>query len=45
LAIWGGVAKRGASTPKGAPMAGIAVIVLFLIVIGALNFYEFGRLD
>jgi len=26
-------------------MAGIAVIVLFLVIIGALNVYEFGRLD
>jgi len=26
-------------------MAGIAVIVLFLVIIGALNLYEFGRLD
>jgi len=26
-------------------MTGIAAIVIFLVVIGALNFYEFGRLD
>jgi hypothetical protein len=26
-------------------MVGIGIIVVFLIVIGALNFYEFGRLD
>lgn len=26
-------------------MIGIAAIVIFLVVIGALNFYEFGRLD
>jgi hypothetical protein len=26
-------------------MLGIGVIVIFLVVIGALNFYEFGRLD
>ena len=27
------------------PMIGIGAIVLFLIVMGALNLYEFGRLD
>jgi len=26
-------------------MSGIAAIVLFLVVIGGLNLYEFGRLD
>jgi len=26
-------------------MLGIGVIVIFLVVIGALNFFEFGRLD
>jgi len=26
-------------------MTGIAAIVLFIVVIGALNFFEFGRLD
>jgi hypothetical protein len=26
-------------------MVGIGIIVIFLVVIGALNFYEFGRLD
>jgi len=26
-------------------MVGIGIIVVFLIVIGALNVYEFGRLD
>jgi hypothetical protein len=26
-------------------MLGIGVIVIFLVVMGALNFYEFGRLD
>jgi hypothetical protein len=30
---------------SGAPMIGIAAIVLFIVVIGALNLYEFGRLD
>ena len=30
---------------SGAPMIGIAAIVVFLVVIGALNYYEFGRLD
>ncbi|MDB5445405.1 MAG: hypothetical protein JWQ97_722 [Phenylobacterium sp.] len=29
----------------GAPMIGISAIVIFLVVIGALNLYEFGRLD
>jgi hypothetical protein len=27
------------------PMVGIGIIVIFLVVIGALNVYEFGRLD
>lgn len=27
------------------PMIGILSIVVFLVVIGALNWYEFGRLD
>lgn len=26
-------------------MVGIGIIVVFLVVIGALNVYEFGRLD
>jgi len=26
-------------------MVGIGIIVAFIVVIGALNFYEFGRLD
>jgi hypothetical protein len=26
-------------------MVGIGIVVVFLIVIGALNVYEFGRLD
>jgi len=26
-------------------MLGIGVIVIFIVVVGALNFYEFGRLD
>jgi hypothetical protein len=44
LAIASRVAK--AHPPfSGAPMSGIYAIAIFLIVIGALNFYEFGRLD
>jgi hypothetical protein len=30
---------------QGAPMSGIAAIVIFLVAFGALNVYEFGRLD
>jgi len=26
-------------------MSGIAAIIIFLLVIGALNFFEFGRID
>jgi hypothetical protein len=45
LAGRGGVAKAGAIRSEGPSMIGILSIVIFLIVIGALNFYEFGRLD
>jgi hypothetical protein len=37
--------KAGPSIFRRPRMLGIGVIVLFLVVIGALNFYEFGRLD
>lgn len=36
--------KRGDSR-KEPSMIGIAAIVIFLVVIGALNFFEFGRID
>jgi hypothetical protein len=45
LARWNRVAKADASTPRGASMSGIAAIVIFLLFIGALNLFEFGRLD
>jgi hypothetical protein len=38
-------AKAAASCFWRPRMLGIGVIVIFLVVIGALNFYEFGRLD
>lgn len=35
-----------AAPPSAEPsMIGIYAILIFLVVIGALNFYEFGRLD
>jgi hypothetical protein len=36
---------KPAQPHQGARMSGIGAIVLFIIVFGALNFYEFGRLD
>jgi hypothetical protein len=40
------IAKCGGSEIFGKRhMLGIGVIVIFLVVIGALNFFEFGRLD
>jgi hypothetical protein len=45
LARGGGVAKAGAVAFEGTAMLGIAAIVLFIVVFGALNVYEFGRLD
>jgi len=40
-----GLAKARTIVSKEPLMSGIAAIVIFLVVIGALNFYEFGRLD
>jgi hypothetical protein len=37
--------RRGQQNPSEPPMLGIAVIALFIVVIGALNIFEFGRLD
>jgi hypothetical protein len=37
--------KPGRSVFRRPRMLGIGVIVIFLVVIGALNFYEVGRLD
>ena len=40
------LAKAGAFLKGSEPaMAAIGLIVLFLVVIGALNFYEFKRID
>jgi hypothetical protein len=36
---------KAATTASERPMIGIAAIVIFLIVIAALNKYEFGRFD
>ncbi|MDO9432446.1 MAG: hypothetical protein Q7T84_14195 [Phenylobacterium sp.] len=38
------IAKAG-RTQLGAPMSGIIPIVVFLVVMAALNLFEFGRLD
>jgi uncharacterized membrane protein len=35
--------RRYSRSPQ--PMIAIGAVVLFLVVIAALNFYEFGRLD
>jgi hypothetical protein len=45
LAGGGGVAKASAISLEGASMIGIGAIALFIIIFGALNFFEFGRLD
>ena len=37
--------KPGRTFASGAPMIGIVSIVVFLVVMAALNLYEFGRLD
>jgi hypothetical protein len=37
-------AKAGAQNLER-PMVGIGIVVLFIVVIGALNVFEFGRLD
>jgi hypothetical protein len=37
--------KPGSARSQGASMSGIAAIIIFLLVIGALNFFEFGRID
>jgi hypothetical protein len=37
--------KAEASDFLEPPMLGIAAIVIFIVVFGALNFFEFGRLD
>jgi hypothetical protein len=39
------IAKAGASNSPEPHMLGIAVIVTFIVVIGALNYIDFGRLD
>jgi hypothetical protein len=36
---------RAASASGDLPMAAIGLILLFVIGIGALNYFEFGRLD
>jgi len=36
---------RGQRNLRKRHMLGIGVIVIFLVVIGGLNFFEFGRLD
>jgi hypothetical protein len=42
----GGLAKAAdAPSPKGPPMTAILMIVIFLVVIGALNRFDFGRID
>ncbi|MDP3174541.1 MAG: hypothetical protein Q8M88_08925 [Phenylobacterium sp.] len=40
----GGAAKAQTAT-RSLPMVAIGIVVAFLVVIGALNVYEFGRLD
>ncbi len=41
-----GLAKAGTFLKGSEPaMAAIGLIVIFLVVIGALNFYEFKRID
>jgi hypothetical protein len=40
-----GLDKARTIVSKEPPMSGIAAIVIFLVVIGALNVFEFGRLD
>jgi hypothetical protein len=41
----GSAVAKGHPPSFGAPMLGIAAIAAFLVVIAALNLYEFGRLD
>ena len=42
----GAAAKAGAGFfAQGLPMLAIGIVAAFLIVVGALNFYEFGRID
>jgi ribose/xylose/arabinose/galactoside ABC-type transport system permease subunit len=38
-------AAKAAATVSEPPMIGIAAIVVFILVIAALNRYEFGRFD
>ncbi|MHB8529650.1 MAG: hypothetical protein ACYC8V_09100 [Caulobacteraceae bacterium] len=39
------LAKAGDLTRARTPMVAIAVIAVFIVVIGVLNHYEFGRFD
>jgi ribose/xylose/arabinose/galactoside ABC-type transport system permease subunit len=42
----GRIAKRGAEPGPGSfPMSGIYMILLFVVVMAALNRFEFGRFD
>ena len=40
-----GLAKAGRRKAYGVPMSGIFMILAFVVVMAALNWFEFGRLD
>jgi hypothetical protein len=45
LRRWASAGKAAGSNSWSPLMVGIGIIVAFLIVIGGLNIFEFGRLD
>ena len=45
LPQWQGLAKAGPRKGNGVPMSGIFMILAFVVVMAALNWFEFGRLD